>query len=312
MNIVFLEKLSLGSDIDLTMFEEFGNVTYYDLTSKAEVASRIKDADIIIANKAPMNEETLKDALNLKLICLTATGTNNIDFEYTNSRGIEVKNVKGYSTMSVAQHTFALLFYLYEKLNKYDSYVKEGNYCLSPLFSVFDYPFYELDNKTWGIVGLGAIGRKVATIAKAFGCNVIYYSTTGKNDDSEFKRVDFEELLCESDIISIHAPLTDDTLNLFGEKEFKLMKKTAFLINVGRGPIVNEQALYDALVNDEIMAAGLDVLVTEPMCKENPLLQIKDSSKLIITPHIGWATFEARSRCVKNTYENVAEFIKVC
>lgn len=312
MNIVFLEKLSLGLDIDLTMFEEFGNVTYYDLTSKAEVASRIKDADIIIANKAPMNEETLKDALNLKLICLTATGTNNIDFEYTNSRGIEVKNVKGYSTMSVAQHTFALLFYLYEKLNKYDSYVKEGNYCLSPLFSVFDYPFYELDNKTWGIVGLGAIGRKVATIAKAFGCNVIYYSTTGKNDDSEFKRVDFEELLCESDIISIHAPLTDDTLNLFGEKEFKLMKKTAFLINVGRGPIVNEQALYDALVNDEIMAAGLDVLVTEPMCKENPLLQIKDSSKLIITPHIGWATFEARSRCVKNTYENVAEFIKVC
>lgn len=312
MNIVFLEKLSLGTDIDLAMFEEFGNVTYYDLTSNDEVAGRIKDADIIIANKAPMNAETLKDASNLKLICLTATGTNNIDFEYTNSRGIEVKNVKGYSTMSVAQHTFALLFYLYEHMNKYDSYVKEGKYCLAPLFSVFDYPFFELDKKTWGIVGLGAIGRKVANIAKSFGCNVIYYSTTGKNDDSEFKRVEFEELLRDSDIISIHAPLTDDTLNLFGEEEFKLMKKTAYLINVGRGPIVNEQALYDALVNDEIMAAGLDVLVTEPMSENNPLLQIKDSSKLIITPHIGWATFEARSRCVKNTYENVAEFIKVC
>ena len=312
MNIVLLEKLSLGTDIDLSMFEEFGNVTYYDLTEKEQVASRVADAEIIVANKAPMNEETLKDAKNLKLICLTATGTNNIDFNYTNSRGIEVKNVKGYSTMSVAQHTFALLFYLYEHLNKYDAYVKEGNYCQSPLFSVFDYPFFELDNKTWGIVGLGAIGRKVATIAKAFGCNVIYYSTTGKNDDSEFKRVEFEELLSKSDIISIHAPLTDETFNLFGENEFKMMKKSAYLINVGRGPIVNEQALYDALVNQEIMGAGLDVLVTEPMSKENPLLKIKDSSKLVITPHIGWATLEARSRCVKNTYNNIAEFLKMC
>lgn len=310
MNIIFLETDTLGDDVDLSVFETLGKVTKYNKSEPLLNRERMKDADILIVNKVPMNEENLKAAVNLKLICITGTGTNIVDFPYVNSRGIAVANVKGYSTQSVVQHTFALLFYLYEKLSHYDNFVKSGGYVSSDIFSCFDEKFNELYEKTWGIIGLGNIGKGVASIAKAFGCRVVYYSTSGRNLNEEYERVDFDTLLKESDIISIHAPLNKDTENLIGEEALKKMKPTALLLNLGRGPIIDEAALSKALSNNWIAGAGLDVLRQEPMSADNPLLAIQDSKKLIITPHIAWATVEARRRCVAEVYENMKAFLK--
>lgn len=310
MKIVLMESSSLGEDIDLSGFDTLGEISNHKKGSSIENAERIKDADIIVCNKIPMNEELLENAANLKLICLTATGTNNVDFKYTNNRGIKVANVKGYSTESVAQHTFAMLFYVYEHLAGYDNYVKSGEYSKSEVFSFFDFKFNELHGKTWGIIGLGTIGRKVAQIAGAFGCRVIYYSTSGKNNDDKLERKSLDELLEESDIISIHAPLNDNTMNLISEREFNLMKKNAVILNLGRGKIIDEQALYDALNENKIMGACLDVLSEEPINKENPLLKFKDSNRLLITPHIGWGTVEARQRCVDEVVENIKAFLE--
>jgi glycerate dehydrogenase len=310
MKIVFLETDTLGDDVDLSIFNELGEVIKYNQSVPEEDPVRIREADVVIVNKIPMNERTLGDAKNLKLICITGTGTNIVDFNYTNSRKIPVANVRSYSTKSVVQHTFALLFYIYEKLHFYDHFVKGGDYVRSDIFSRFDMKFNELDNKTWGIIGLGEIGRGVADIAKAFGCNIIYYSTSGKNTNSNYQQVDFDTLLETSDIISIHAPLNAATENLINEAALKKMKKTAILLNLGRGPIINEDALADALDNNEIAAAGLDVIKIEPMVAENPLLRIQDSTKLIITPHIAWATVEARTRCVNEVFENIKAYLR--
>lgn len=310
MKIVFLETKTLGVDVSLKAFEEFGEVVCYDVSDPDKNAERAKDADILIVNKIPMNADTLAQAENLKLICLTATGTNNVDFSYTNQRGIAVANVKGYSTQSVIQHTFALFFYLYEKLAYYDRFVKSGDYSRNDIFSHFDAKFNELYGKTWGIIGLGEIGRGVAAIAKLFGCKVVYYSTSGKNDNPEYERVDLDTLLRDSDVVSIHAPLNAATLNLIGAEELAKMKKSAILLNLGRGPIVNQEALADALEQGEIAGAGLDVLTVEPMEADNPLMRIQDSTKLLITPHIAWATVEARQRCADEVAENVQAFLK--
>jgi len=256
-----------------------------------------------------MNEATLKEAINLKLICITGTGTNIVDFPYTNGRNIAVANVKGYSTQSVVQHTFALFFYLYEKLAFYDDFVKSGDYIKSDIFSRFDPKFNELQGKTWGIIGLGEIGKNVANVASAFGCQVQYYSTSGINKDNTIKQVDFDTLLSSSDIVSIHAPLNERTQNLIDTSALQKMKNSAILLNLGRGPIVNEEDLAEALENGEIAAAGLDVIKVEPMAADNPLFRIKDSTKLLITPHIAWATIEARKRCVKEVHENVKAFL---
>lgn len=310
MKIVIMEANTLGHDVDLTCFEKLGEVIIYGESNPAKNAKRIEDADVVIANKIAMNASILDTAKKLKLICLTATGTNNIDFTYTNEHGIAVANVKGYSTKSVVQHTFALLFYLYEKLSYYDSYVKSGDYTRSDIFSHFEYKFHELDQKTWGIVGLGEIGRSVAQIARMFGCRVIYYSTSGKNHNPDYEQVDFDTLLKTSDIISIHAPLNQETQDLFDEVALHKMKESAVLLNLGRGPIVNQEALTKALSNNWIAGAGLDVLTVEPMSSDNPLLQIQDSTKLIITPHIAWATVEARQRCAIEVYENIKAFVQ--
>lgn len=309
MKIVFMEAATLGNDVDLAAFNEIGEVVVYQKTDPECNAERIKDADIVISNKIMMDEALLRDCKNLKLICVTATGTNNLDLPYLSSRGIKAANVRGYSTDSVAQHTFALLFYVYEKLHFYDHYVKSGGYIKSDVFSMFDVRFHELAGKRFGIVGLGAIGKKVADIAALFGCEVVYYSTSGKHDDATYRRVSKEELFRESDIISIHAPLNEDTLNLVGKEELAMMKKDAVLLNLGRGPIVNQEALAEALENDQIGGAGLDVLTVEPMAADNPLIRIQDSAKLIITPHIAWATVEARQRCVDEVRKNILAFL---
>ncbi|MDD6658357.1 MAG: D-2-hydroxyacid dehydrogenase [Lachnospiraceae bacterium] len=308
MNIVVLEQNSIGLDIDLTIYEEFGNVIYYGNTVH-EVAERIKDADIVIANKARLDEESMKDAPNVKLICEFATGYDNVDLEYCKKRGIAVANVVDYSTPAVAQHTFAMALYLLERLPYYDNYVKSGTYASQDRFSNFDKPFLELEGKRWGIIGLGNIGKKTAKIAKAFGCEVVYYSVTGRNSNQEYKRVEFDELLETCDFISVHCPLSDLTKNLIDYNAMKKMKKTAILLNVARGPVINNADLYKALTEGEIYAAGLDVLEKEPITEDNPLSKIKDSEKLIITPHMAWASTESRTRLAVEVYENIKAFL---
>ncbi len=309
MNIVVLERNSVGPDIPVSCFEELGNVTYYKNTvTVEEVRERVKDADIIVANKSPMREESLKDAPNVKLICEFATGYDNCDLAYCKSRGIQVRNVVDYSTSMVAQHTFTLALALSQKLPHYDNYVKSGAYSAQDRFSNFDVPFYELDGKTWGIVGMGNIGRKVAKIASAFGCRVIFHSVTGQSKCTDYTRVDKETLLAESDFLSLHCPLSELSLNFIDREALRKMKSSAVLINVARGPVVNNRDLYEALTAGEIAAAGLDVLEQEPLRPENPLSLFKDSNRLIITPHLAWGSVEARTRCVEGVYQNIQTF----
>lgn len=309
MKIVVLERNSAGTDIDVSCFEKFGEVTYYPNTVAENTAERIKDADIVIANKAPLNETTMKDAPNIKLICLFATGFDNVDTAYCKSRGIKVANVVNYCTPAVAQHTMLLALMLTEKIAFYDQYVKSGTYSAQDRFSNFDRAFCDLNGKIWGIVGMGNIGRKVAGLAQAFGCKVIFYSASGKSTCTEYQRVDLDTLLAESDILSLHCPLSDRTRGLINKEALEKMKETAILINVARGPVVDTQALYDALIHNRIAAAGLDVLEKEPMTRDNPLAQIKDSTKLVITPHMSWASVESRTKLVQEVYLNIEAFL---
>ena len=309
MKIAVLERDSVGTDVDVSCFEKFGEVVYYGNTVADTVAERVKDADIIITNKAPLNGTTLKDAPHVKLICLFATGYDDVDLDYCKSRGIKVANVVNYCSTAVAQHTLLLALALSEKLAFYDDYVKSGAYGAQDRFSNFDRPFTELEGKTWGIVGMGSIGHKVASLAEAFGCKVIFYSASGKSTCTEYQRVEFDTLLQESDILSLHCPLSDRTRGLIDREAFSKMKKTAVLVNVARGPVVNTQDLHDALMEGQIAAAGLDVLEKEPMAKDNPLGEIKDSTKLIITPHMSWASKEARTRLVGEVTKNIQAFL---
>ena len=311
MKIVFLDAKSIGEDIDLSGYDQLGEVVRYPYTTPEEARERTRDADVIILNKTEINEQSIGEADKLKLVCVTATGTNNLDKAYLAERGIEWRNVAGYSTESVAQHTFALLFYLMEKLRYYDDYVKNENYVNDSMFTHFDHRFNELSGKTWGIIGLGNIGRRVADIAKCFGCRVIYFSTSGKNNQKGYNRVSFDKLLEQSDIVSVHAPLTDDTLGLMNREAFARMKPGAVFLNLGRGPIVDEAALTEALNTGMIAAAGLDVLSQEPMSEDNPLRSIKDSERLIITPHIAWASIEARTRLMEIILEQIKEFFNL-
>ena len=309
MKLVFLDTKTIGEDIDLSAYDALGEVVKYGFSTLEEIPERVKDADVLIVNKIAINEQTIGTAKNLKLVCVTATGTNNLDKEYLKKCGIAWRNVAGYSTESVTQHTFALLFYLLEKIRYYDDYVKDEKYINDTVFTHFAEHFNEVNGKTWGIIGLGTIGRRVADIAKAFGAHVIYYSASGSPAQEGYEQVDFETLLATSDIVSVHAPLNEYTKDLMDREAFAKMKKTAIFLNLGRGPIVVEQDLYEALETGEIAAAGLDVLCEEPMSETNPLAKIKDSKKLIITPHIAWASVEARNRLMQIIVEQIREFL---
>lgn len=309
MKLVFLDTKTIGEDIDLSAYDALGEVVKYGFSTLEEIPERVKDADVLIVNKIAINEQTIGTAKNLKLVCVTATGTNNLDKEYMKKRGIAWRNVAGYSTESVTQHTFALLFYLLEKIRYYDDYVKNEKYINDTVFTHFAEHFNEVNGKTWGIIGLGTIGRRVADIAKAFGARVIYYSASGSPAQEGYEQVDFETLLATSDIVSVHAPLNEYTKDLMDREAFAKMKKTAIFLNLGRGPIVVEQDLYEALETGEIAAAGLDVLCEEPMSETNPLAKIKDSKKLIITPHIAWASVEARNRLMQIIAGQIREFL---
>lgn len=305
--IVILDGKTLG-DISIEKLKEIGEVQYYEATDESQVSERIKDANIILTNKVVLNKNNMKDAKNLEFIAETATGFNNIDIDYAKNHRIGVANVAGYSTNAVVQHTFASALGLLNQVVYYDNYVKNGEYSKSGSFTCLNKPYYEVENKVWGIIGLGTIGSKVGKIAEAFGAKVIYYSTSGKNASSEFKRVSFDELLELSDIISIHAPLNENTRGLINYEVLSKMKSSAILVNMGRGPIVVEKDLARAIEENQIRGAALDVYEIEPVSEENALLSIKNKDKLLLSPHIAWASIEARERLFNEVIENIKAF----
>lgn len=309
MKIALLDKVTLGEVDGFSALESIGDVSYFDTTTPAQTLGRVIDTEIIITNKVVIDRTIMEQCRALKLICVAATGTNNVDLEAAKELGVEVKNVVGYSTKSVAQHTFTLLLALIGQVSYFDKYVKSGEYAQSPVFTNLGKEYWELSGKTIGIIGLGNIGKEVAKIAVVFGMEVQYYSTSGKNLNTDYKSVALEKLLASSDVVSIHAPLNENTLNLIGEKELHQMKSTSILLNTGRGGIVDEEALIVALNNNIIAAAGLDVLAKEPIKPDYLLNQLKDSSKLLITPHIAWASKEARVTLLKGVLANIKAYI---
>jgi len=310
MKIVFLDAKTVGTPPNLNKLKELGNVTFYPVTKPEETEERIKNADIVITNKVVLNEELIsKYSGQLKMIAIAATGMNNVDLEAAEKHGVIVKNVAGYATHSVAQSTFAMLFRLMQDLDYFDVFIKNGDYSEGEIFTNTDITFHELRGKRFGIIGLGTIGQKVAKIAEAFDAEVVYCSTSGKNTDQPYTLLDLNELLETSDVVSIHAPLNENTDNLIGYDQIKTMKKTAILINTGRGKIVNEADLAKAIDEELIAGAALDVFENEPIEKENPLLQVKNSERLILTPHITWSSVEARTELIDGIYANIKEFL---
>ncbi len=307
MKVVLLDTLTFG-ETDLSGFKRFGDVDAYATTAPEETIERIKTADVIVTNKVVITEAMMIQCPSLKLICVAATGMNNVDLEGAAKHGVSVKNVAGYSTDSVIQHTFSLLFYLMGHSRYYDEYVKSGEWQKSPVFTHVARPFYEVKGKTWGIIGLGEIGRGVARLATAFGADVLYYSTSGENRNPEYHRVELEALVQNCDIISIHAPLNDATKGLIGLSELMQMKSGAVLLNLGRGGIVNEADLARVIDAREIYV-GLDVLEKEPMSDPHPLMGVKHPERLYITPHIAWTSVEARDKLVAMVCDNIQTFL---
>jgi glycerate dehydrogenase len=308
MKLVLLDGDTLG-DVNLTGFEKFGEFKIYKTTTKDETLQRVKDCEVVITNKVVISKEIMQKSEKLKLICIAATGINNVDLEFAKERAIVVKNVSGYSTASVAQATFTLLFSLIGNSCYYDEYVKSKAWSKSVIFTNLSREFFEIKDKTWGIIGLGNIGKEVAKIASAFGANVVYYSTSGINRNKEYKRKSLEDLLSISDIISIHAPLNEKTDNLIKKEELSMLKNGSIILNMGRGGIINEEDLAFGIDNFDIYA-GLDVSKVEPMEEENQLLHVKKKERIIFSPHIAWASKEARKTLVDMVVKNIEDFIK--
>jgi len=307
MKIAFLDKLTLGNDINLDKFNKFGDVVTYDYTTPAQTLNRVQDIDIVITNKVVIDQDIM-DNSNIKLICIAATGMNNVDLDYAKSKGIVVKNVAGYSTPSVVQLTFSYVLHFMQKLSYYDNYVKSKKWQDSPIFTNLDVPFDELQNKKWGIIGLGDIGKNVANIAKSFGCEVSYYSTSGMNKNTNYKQTDLDTLLKESDIISIHCPLNDTTSNMINKTNLNMIKDKTILLNLGRGGIINEKDLAD-IIDQKELYCGIDVVTKEPIEKTNPLNFIQNKDRIVITPHIAWASKQSRERLLEGIIANIEEFV---
>lgn len=309
MNIILLDAKTLGDDLDITALESFGTLTVYPSTSADQTLERIQIADIIITNKVIITANMMEEAPKLKLICIAATGMNNVDLDAAKLKGIEVKNVAGYSTKSVVQHTFAMALYLLEKMAYYDATVKSAAWSNSGLFTDVSRSFYEISGKKWGIIGLGNIGQEVAKIATAFGAEVSYHSTSGKNLHHDYPHKSLEFILKDCDIISIHAPLNEDTMNLINEDNLPYIKEDALLLNLGRGGIINETDLAFELERKRFYA-GLDVLTHEPIHTDNPLMTIKCKDRLLITPHMAWASIEARKKLLEGIVKNIQTFME--
>ena len=303
MNIVLLDTLTFG-DTDLSCLNEFGSVEAYKTTSVDTTQERIEDAEVIVTNKVVITRQHMETAKKLKLICVAATGTNNVDLQAAKELNILVKNVAGYSTDSVIQHTFSMLFYLVGHSRYYDEIVKSGAYSKSAIFTDVSHPFFEIKGKKWGIIGLGEIGRGVANIAKCFGADVCYYSTSGINRTQDFQRMNLETLLKTCDIITIHAPLNDTTHNLLDYDALSTCKEGSVVLNLGRGGIINESAVAK-LVDEKNISFGLDVFEKEPLDEENPLLHVKNKERLYMTPHIAWTSISAREKLIASVCKNI-------
>ena len=304
MKIVFLDAATMG-DVSFEPFEQLGEFVSYATSTPMEARERVKDADVVMINKVIVDKELIDAAPSLKLICVAATGVNNIDVDYAASKGIPVRNVAGYSTDSVAQSTFMHILSLAGGAPYFDNSVKTGSYSRSGMFTDPNWNWWELAGKTIGIIGLGNIGKKVAQIAEAFGMKVCYYSTSGTGHCKDYPCLTLEELLKVSDVVSVHAPLNERTLNLLGAKEFAMMKPTAIIVNAGRGAIIVEADLAEAVDNGVIAGAGIDVFVQEPIPEDHPYLKMKHPERMRLTPHVAWASVEARRRLVSMMADNV-------
>ncbi len=305
MKITVLDVNTLGDDIELTQLREMGDVKVYPLTMQNEVEDRIKDSEVIVLNKVKLNENNLVCAKNLKLICITATGYDNVDTEYCRKNNIAVCNVCGYSTDSVVQLTLAMAFALSTNLFSYNKYVKSLDYTKSGIFNCLKPVFYEMSQMTWGIVGLGNIGRKVGNIAREMGCRVLAYK---RNPVDDFECVDIDTLCKQSDIISLHTPLNEQTKHLINAEKLKLMKKNAILINVARGAVVDENAVTEAIINGDISGLGVDVYSVEPMQEDSPYQKILNYDNTVFTPHMAWGAKEARQRCIDEVVLNIKSY----
>ena len=304
MKIVFLDAATMG-DVSFEPFEQLGEFISYATSTPTEARERVKDADVVMINKVIVNKELIDAAPSLKLICVAATGVNNIDVDYAASKGIPVRNVAGYSTDSVAQSTFMHILSLAGGAPYFDNSVKTGSYSRSGMFTDPNWNWWELAGKTIGIIGLGNIGKKVAQIAEAFGMKVCYFSTSGTGHCKDYPCMTLEELLKVSDVVSVHAPLNERTLNLLGAREFAMMKPTAIIVNAGRGAIIVEADLAEAVDNGVIAGAGIDVFVQEPIPEDHPYLKMKHPERMRLTPHVAWASVEARRRLVSMMADNV-------
>ena len=304
MKIVFLDAATMGTT-PLTSIESLGEFERFDNSTAEEARMRVRDADVAIVNKVIVDQAFLDAAPKLKLVCEAGTGMNNIDAELCRKRGVQVRNVAGYSTDAVAQHTWMLILALAGRLFHYDSYVKDGRYTRARLHTDSDHPYTGLSGKTIGIVGMGAIGQKVARIAEVFGMKVIYYSTSGTSHCTEYPSVSLESLLREADVVSIHAPYNEKTAGLIDYEGLRLMKPTAFLVNTGRGGIADEADLARAIDEERIAGIGIDVYVEEPLPANSPLLNSKHPERMILTPHVAWASEETRLRLAEEIAANI-------
>lgn len=305
MKIAFLDAATMGN-VSFEPFEKLGDFIKYENSTPEQARERVKDIEVLLINKVMVDKELIDAAPELKLICIAATGVNNIDVDYAASKGIPVRNAVGYSTDSVVQSTFMHILSLVGGSHYFDESVKSGQYSRSGMFTDPNWNWSELAGKTIGIVGLGNIGKKVATVAEAFGMKVCYFSTSGTGHCHDYPCLPLNQLLAESDIVSIHAPLNERTKNLIGAAELAMMKRSAYLINMGRGAIVVEKDLAEAIDNGIIAGAGIDVFVTEPIPENHPYLQMKYQERMLLAPHVAWASVEARQRLVGIMAENIA------
>ena len=307
MKIIFLDEYSIcGRNID--SIKQLGEYIGYETTTPDQVVERCKEAEVVITNKVVIDAATMDSLPNLKLICVAATGMNNIDLNAAAERGIEVKNAVGYSTYAVAETSLCSALSLLREVTYYDNFFKSGKYAAAERIFNFDRPTAQLRGKRWGIIGMGNIGREVARLAEAFGCTIAYYSTSGVERDEAYNKLSLNELLKSSDVISIHCPLNERTQNLIGAEDLAMMKKSAILINVARGGIVNEEALAEALNNDKLRGAALDVFTSEPL-RESPLYNLKDPYRLLASPHNAWSSVEAIDRLIACIAGNIQNYV---
>ena len=307
MKIVFLDAATIGGDVDLSLYEKYGELKVYNTTTQEEFADHVGDSDVIIINKLKVGRQNLPACKNVKLVCVTATGYDNIDTEYCKENGIAVCNVVGYSTQNVAQLTLAMVLSLFCHLTEYNRSVADGRYTRGGVANILTPVYHEIYGKTWGIVGYGNIGKQVDVVAKAMGCRVIVYKRTPIEGE---ECVDIDTLCRESDIISVHTPLNDGTRGLISRERIASMKDGAILVNVARGAVCDEEALADAILQNKLGGVGIDVYSKEPFGEDHPMSKIAGLDNVILTPHMAWGSYEARQRCCEEIALNIESYLK--